>query len=92
MKTRCIVLLILSVCYIFDSRYIFDGRAAGADPEELARSLRDRVVSVPDSVLGALDRIEAQKRPALRDYRSICCADWHTTRSVCSRWSSGMPG
>lgn len=69
MKTRCIVLLILSVCYIFDSRYIFDGRAAGADPEELARSLRDRVVSVPDSVLGALDRIEAQKRPALRDYQ-----------------------
>jgi AraC-like DNA-binding protein len=46
-----------------------NGYAATSGTPELARTLRARIVDSPDSVIAELDKIEAQKRPALPAYQ-----------------------
>ena len=63
MKLSCILLLLLY------SAFTMNGYAATSGTPELARTLRARIVDSPDSVIAELDKIEAQKRPALPAYQ-----------------------
>lgn len=63
MKNRCIALLLFSLVFILTGY-----AAASANPDPVL-TLRARIVDAPDSVIAELDKIEAQKHPALPAYQ-----------------------